>query len=398
MNVMGRQDRPLLAGLVVALLVVFSGQVRELLDLARDVEQHSGVALLLPLIILTVVFLFHLQGKRQEARGQAAAADAERREAETRANELEGLVAFGQALARSLDVTAIRDVVLQHVEGLTGTKQTWVVLAGRDAWQVLVDPRRPGAGLGTRFDMPPRLLEVATGDAWRDGQAIAAGGISWWPMGAGGELVGFLGLSEAGARTGSQERVVITAATLLGISLQTARLFEHERESALKDGLTGCFNRTHALERIEVELRRARRTGMPLSLIMFDIDGFKAFNDEHGHLCGDAVLAAVGQRMGELLRVSDLKCRYGGEEFLVLLPDTPVEGAYQVADMLRREIAQRPIAWSADVVNITASFGVAASDAVETDVSAFIGRADSALYHAKQLGRNRVCLTHEHAA
>ena len=83
---------------------------------------------------------------------------------------------------------------------------------------------------------------------------------------------------------------------------------------------------------IDTELRRARRSQMPVSLIMFDIDHFKDINDEHGHLCGDAVLAAIGTRLRELLRGSDLKCRYGGEEFLVLLPETALEGAKRVAD------------------------------------------------------------------
>ena len=117
------------------------------------------------------------------------------------------------------------------------------------------------------------------------------------------------------------------------------------RENSLRDGLTGCFNRTHAIEVIDTELRRARRSQAPVSLIMFDIDHFKEINDRYGHLCGDAVLAAVGARMRDVLRGSDLKCRYGGEEFLVLLPETPLEGAKRVAETLRRELADMQIAW-----------------------------------------------------
>ena len=122
------------------------------------------------------------------------------------------------------------------------------------------------------------------------------------------------------------------------------------RENSLRDGLTGCFNRTHALEVIDTELRRARRSQTPVSLIMFDIDRFKDINDRYGHLCGDAVLAAVGARMREVLRGSDLKCRYGGEEFLVLLPETPLEGAKRVADTLRRELAEMPITWKGETI------------------------------------------------
>jgi diguanylate cyclase (GGDEF)-like protein len=225
-------------------------------------------------------------------------------------------------------------------------------------------------------------------------QRVAVAGFLWWPMVAGGDLIGFLGVPEAhGLALGPRDRVQATAATLLAISLRTARLFGQVKESSLKDGLTGCFNRTHALEVIDIELRRARRSRQPLCLIMFDLDRFKAVNDRHGHLCGDRVLAAVGQTMRELLRTSDLKCRYGGEEFLVLLPETPVEGARRVADTLRRELSERPIFWQNEPLNVTASFGVAAAHSAETDVSAFISRADAALYQAKEQGRNRVCLS-----
>ena len=127
------------------------------------------------------------------------------------------------------------------------------------------------------------------------------------------------------------------------MSVKNAQLFREVRENSVSDALTGCFTRGHALEVVDAELRRARRSQMPVSLIMFDLDHFKDVNDRHGHLCGDAVLSAVGKRMKEVLRGSDLKCRYGGEEFLVLLPETPLHGARRVADTLRREIAERPV-------------------------------------------------------
>ena len=393
MNWIGRSDTPLIAGLTVAALLIFSRQVRALLELARDVEQRAGVALLLPLIILTVVFLFQQHGKRQEAKARAAVAEAETREAQARAAELERLVVFGQALARSLDLGAIRDVVLQHLAALTGTTEAQVVIRRDGNWHVFVDlagldGREVSEALRSTADRIS--ADLAKGSA---ANTFTAAGLLWWPMAAGGDLVGFLGVPEAhGPTLGSQDRVQATAATLLGISVRTARLFGQVKESSLKDGLTGCFNRTHALEVIEIELRRARRSRQPTSLIMFDLDRFKAVNDQHGHLCGDRVLGAVGQTMRELLRSSDLKCRYGGEEFLVLLPETPAEGARRVADTLRRELAERPIYWHNEPLNVTASFGVAAANPAETDANAFIGRADSALYQAKEQGRNRVCL------
>ena len=148
---------------------------------------------------------------------------------------------------------------------------------------------------------------------------------------------------------------------------------------------------------IDTELRRARRSQTPVSLIMFDIDHFKDVNDRYGHLCGDAVLAAVGARMRDVLRGSDLKCRYGGEEFLVLLPETPLEGAKRVADTLRRELADMVVPWKDESVTITASLGVTVALPSEIDCEALIARADAALYRAKDQGRNCVRLSLETA-
>lgn len=154
--------------------------------------------------------------------------------------------------------------------------------------------------------------------------------------------------------------------------------------------MTGCFTKAHALEVIDAELRRARRSQTPVTMIMFDIDHFKDVNDRHGHLCGDAVLSTIGKRMKDVLRGSDLKCRYGGEEFLVLLPETPLHGARRVAETLRREIAERPVPWAGEALTITASFGLAQTLPGEVNVEAVIARADQALYRAKDDGRNCV--------
>jgi diguanylate cyclase (GGDEF)-like protein len=304
---------------------------------------------------------------------------------------------FGQALGRSLDIDAIRDVALQHLDGLIGTRDSRVVAVVAGQWRMLVGNTRIARD-------PADVIQELTDRAKRD-QAnewellpIPADGSRWWPMTAGGELVGFLGVPEVGWDPGeAHNRMLATAATLLGVSLRNADLFRAVRESSLKDGLTGCFNRTHGLEVLDTELRRARRSKLPVSLIMFDIDRFKGINDRYGHLCGDEVLAATGRTMQEVLRGSDVKCRYGGEEFLVVLPDTPVEGALRVADTLRRELAERRIPWSNLTIDITASFGVAVAKPAEIDVTAFIGRADMALYRAKEQGRNCVILSTEPA-
>jgi diguanylate cyclase (GGDEF)-like protein len=345
-----------------------------------------------------LVFLFHQQGKRQEAKARTAAAQADANQAEARAVEMERLVTFGQALGRSLDLETIRDVVGQHLPKVTGTGDAWVLLRAAGEWQALV-----GTGRETRREIERSRELIAdqaliTDAAWTS-DTIAAGGHLCIPMTAGGHPVGVLGIPDAaGPFTPVRQRVLAMAGALLAISIRNAQLFHELRENSVRDGLTGCFNRTYALDVLDTELRRARRSHTPVSLIMFDLDRFKDINDRHGHLGGDAVLAAVGVKMREVLRGSDLKCRYGGEEFMVLLPETPLEGAKRVADTLRRELAGMPVIWKGESIAVTGSFGVAVALPAEIDGKALIARADAALYRAKDQGRDCVRLSMETAA
>jgi len=398
MNLVGRQDRLLIGGLVVALIVVFARPIERYgLSLAREAERSSGLALVPALLILTAVFLFHQQGKRQQARTRAAAAEAEARQADARAAEMERLVNFGQALGRSLDLESIRDVVQQHLPKLADTGDAWVLLRVAGHWQALIAGARESRREieRTREHVADRAL---AGDAQFATDGLAADGYFCLRLAAGGDVVGVLGVPEADApMPETRHRMLATAGALLAITIRNAQLFHEIRETSLRDGLTGCYNRTHALEVIDTELRRARRSQMPVSLIMFDLDHFKDVNDRYGHLCGDAVLAGVGVKMREVLRGSDLKCRYGGEEFLVLLPETPLEGAKRVADSMRRDLADMRVTWKDETITVTASFGVSVALPAEIDGQALISRADAALYRAKDQGRNCVRLSIETA-
>ncbi|MEX5727147.1 two-component system cell cycle response regulator [Rhodovulum iodosum] len=160
---------------------------------------------------------------------------------------------------------------------------------------------------------------------------------------------------------------------------------------AATDPLTGLFNRRYALPHLARIAERADRTGRRFAVLLLDLDRFKAVNDRHGHAAGDAVLVAVAQRLRDNLRAVDLVARFGGEEFLVALPDTDATAACAAAERLRRVIGAAPVALpGGGDLQVSASIGVAMGGAEAGTVSALIEAADAALYRAKSAGRDRV--------
>jgi diguanylate cyclase (GGDEF)-like protein len=327
-------------------------------------------------------------------KAEAAAASAAADHAETRARELEQLAHLGQSVSRALDIEAIRDVLLQELSILVGHASVWVVIRSSGHWEPLIDPDAR-KGLFLRDELADKAIAL-TSDDTRRSSSIDIDDHTCFPMIAGGEVVGVIGVvNRDDAMTPARQRRVAAAATVIAVSVRNAQLFRQVRDNSLRDGLTGLFNRAHALEVIDLELRRARRSQLPLALVMFDLDHFKSINDRYGHLCGDAVLGFIATRLKDLLRSSDMKCRYGGEEFLILMPETPLAGAQQVADTLRRELAATPVIWEDQAISVSASVGLTAALPGEVDVSAFISRADEALYRAKRDGRNCVRVSAE---
>ncbi|MFQ5615751.1 MAG: diguanylate cyclase [Anaerolineales bacterium] len=164
------------------------------------------------------------------------------------------------------------------------------------------------------------------------------------------------------------------------------------RYLAITDSLTGIFNRRHFFELAERELERARRYNRLLSIILLDIDHFKWVNDTYGHATGDQALQALTTQCQESLRESDIFARYGGEEFVILLPETDLEQAQQVAERIRKEVADLSIHTAGNTVSITISLGVASLVDREMTLDKLLARADKALYASKEGGRNRVTI------
>ncbi|MBI5559232.1 MAG: diguanylate cyclase [Deltaproteobacteria bacterium] len=182
--------------------------------------------------------------------------------------------------------------------------------------------------------------------------------------------------------TASERQMLFSIGELIGIALENARLYEETRRLALHDSLTGLANRRHLDIVAESSLARSRRYGTPFAIILLDLDHFKLYNDTHGHSGGDQLLVAVAKTMKESVRDTNLVVRYGGEEFLVLLPDTEISVALAVAERIRAKIHENN--------GVTVSLGVAWAQAAAGPLAELIAEADNALYQAKNSGRNRV--------
>jgi len=176
-------------------------------------------------------------------------------------------------------------------------------------------------------------------------------------------------------------------------SLRTRELVELLSKKAMIDGLTGLWNRTYLDAHVTIELASARRSDQPLSCIMADVDRFKSINDTYGHSFGDDVLRAIAAVFTQNCRAEDIICRYGGEEFTILLPNTALPRAAELAERLRLAIEVRPFACRDLPVSVTCSLGVANLRA--SIPPSILELADQALYRAKHSGRNRVEICEE---
>jgi len=173
------------------------------------------------------------------------------------------------------------------------------------------------------------------------------------------------------------------------------RLFLEMEKLAITDTLTGLYNYHHFMQLAIRELDSALRYQKPLAIVMVDLDGFKTVNDTYGHLVGDQLLQGIGQIFREILRGIDIPARFGGDEFICLLSETDMEGAYKVAGRLRQKVADYTLETPRGVVSITVSLGISIICKENKDLDALIYQADQALYQAKNTGRNQIIVYQE---
>lgn len=194
-----------------------------------------------------------------------------------------------------------------------------------------------------------------------------------------------------------QKDVLLDIGGILALLIDNIRLNREVKRQSIIDALTQTYNRHHFVSKLAAEVRRAKRYSRPCSLLFVDVDRFKEINDEYGHLQGDQVLRDLGKLFLQSVREVDVVCRYGGDEFLVLLPETTLEMARQTAEKLRARVQEhrfRHVDSPAVTVPVTVSMGVSALELDQTDEE-FLQAADEALYRAKKAGRNVVACRSE---
>ena len=400
MRLITRNDTSLVVGLLAGTVVVFQRPLRVVWEAALDVQERYHVDLLPALTIFAGVLIFHEARKRQQAAADARALTAEADQARVRAAELERLMAFSQALAGSLDLTALQHALSRYLPVFAGERECWALIRRPDRWDTLLLQ----STLTTRAQ-PVEALEAMADRAIAPETLAAArvaglveGSVLCLPLVASDTAVGALGIQDGASLDPAARDALAAAAGLIAIAVRNVQLFWDTREHSLRDSLTNCVNRGHGLDTLDSELRRARRTRQPLSIVMFDVDEFKRVNDELGHPRGDDLLRAVGAQLTRVLRQTDVRCRYGGDEFLIILPDTPLAGARQVAESIRREMATLFLLAGDTTIAVTVSVGIATASAADLGVATLIERADQGLYDAKRAGRNRCAVAAAQAA
>jgi len=248
------------------------------------------------------------------------------------------------------------------------------------------------------------LPELGPFDQYRNGYMFPASvlkpaSVALVPLWRHHGLIGLLGLGslqESRFTTSMATDFLEHMASIVAICLENVINVERLKHLGLVDPLTGVNNRRYVEMRLVEEVGRTRRRGGALSCLYIDIDHFKDINDGHGHQCGDEVLREVASRAKAELRLSDTLGRFGGEEFVVLLPETNMSDAINVAERIRAGIADKGFALGKEMGQVTASLGVATVTLADLDLPAeaagarLLAQADQALYQAKESGRNRV--------
>ncbi|HEY3105676.1 MAG TPA: sensor domain-containing diguanylate cyclase [Gaiellaceae bacterium] len=329
-------------------------------------------------------------GDMEMARALADARDDARRAREL--GEIGTSIDLDDVLNRTLDAgqrlpgSDAAMIVLPQGDG-TGEDQPLVATAGMSAEEAVRQPiGGPPDGQAARA---VRIAYSYTREETAEDGDLLRGGVSI-PLrdGDGGEPIGTLAIFwRGGARDATDRELALLEelAARAGPAIENARRFREARQLADLDALTNLHNRRYFHETLARECARAHRYDRKLALVIFDIDDFKAINDRIGHLAGDAVLAAVAERLQSVVRSADIACRVGGDEFAVILPESTLQDAEQLYRRVQFAVGSRPLG-PFERTHLSAGIGELRH---EDDAKSFFERADEALYRAKEAGKGR---------
>lgn len=327
--------------------------------------------------------------------------------------ELSSLLETGKTLISSLELREVLQSIMAQVERLLQPK-TWSLLlvdeeSGELCFEIAVSPvaqelkgirLKPGEGIagwvalhGSSLLIPDVSKDPRFARHVADEVAYPVSSILCVPLRIRDRILGVIELiNSSGERVFDADDLPLLEAfaDFAAIAIDNARNYKRVSELVVTDDLTGLYNARHFHELLEYELERGRRYGSRVSLLFFDLDHFKGVNDRHGHLVGSRMIAEVGHLVRRHIRSSDRGARYGGDEYVVILPNTDKAGALTAAEHLLSTIRTYPFTTDGgERISITASFGAATFPDDAADRTALIRAADSAMYQAKQEGRNR---------
>lgn len=329
-------------------------------------------------------------------------------QAQRRANTSESLRKASVAVTEMLELDEAVNEILDQLNQVVPYDSASVQILDGDELQII-----GGRGwekvedvIGIRFHIPgnnPNSVVIETGkpyhlpETWKVYEAFKSlphNHIRSWlgvPLIAQDKTIGLLAIDSSEVNHFTEENINVATefANQVAVVLENARLYKETQTQAITDALTGIYNRRGLIQLGDFELRRARRINRPFCAMIFDIDHFKRVNDHYSHKVGDQVLQKLAERCQKTSRAIDLISRYGGEEFVILMPETNLESASRAAERLRQFIMNEPFPTDSGALRITVSLGIAEARATDT-LHTLIERADAALYKAKSAGRNRV--------
>lgn len=329
--------------------------------------------------------------------------------------ELASLLEIGKTLISSLELREVLQSIMLQVERLLQPK-TWSLLlieedTGELCFEIAVSPvaqelkgirLKVGEGIagwvaqtGTSLLIPDVSQDPRFARRVADEVAYPVSSILCVPLRIRNRVLGVIELiNSSGERTFDEDDLPLleAVADFAAIAIDNARNYRRVSELVVTDDLTGLYNARHFHELLEYEIDRSRRYRSQVSLLFFDLDHFKSVNDRHGHLVGSRMISEVGRLVQRHIRSSDRAARYGGDEYVIILPNTGKEGSLAVANNLLNRLRSYPfLTDNNEQIAITASFGATTFPDDAVDRTELIRAADSAMYLAKEEGRDRVC-------